>query len=373
MRRFGILVLGLGVAFGLIAPPVGASRPAVRAMSHHRVDPSRTGPYAVGRTTFDVVDPARDNRTFKVDVWYPSRPRDVVGRSKSIIDLLLAQTASPLAYDNPMVAPHRFPLVVFSHGSGGIRYQSWFEMEHLASHGFIVASPDHAGNTALDALFGSSTPFAVTARNRPLDVSLVITRMLERGETEGDVFDHHLLRRKIAVMGHSFGGFTAVAAATGWADVPPDPRVKAIVPIAAATEGFSDAALRSISVPSLWLHGTSDITVPIAETARAWSLLSASPRSRVDIRNAGHSSFTNACDILEVLKNTGAPASILSFLQQQAAEACGPDLIPIGDAQAITKITTLAFLEVTLLHDDSYRRFLRHGFLRSYPVDVFRG
>ena len=367
MRRFGAVLLGMLLMFGAIGV-------APAAASHEsKASPAATGPYAVGRTTFDVVDPARGGRTFKVDVWYPSQPKDVVGKSKSIIDLLVATTPSPLAYDNPRVAPGRFPLVVFSHGSGGIRFQSWFEMEHLASHGFIVAAPDHTGNTAVDAIFGSSTPFAVTARNRPLDVSLVITRMLERGQTEADAFDHHLLRRKIAVMGHSFGGFTAVAAAAGWADVPPDPRVKAIIPIAAATNSFTDAQLSSITVPSLWLHGTSDITVPIAQTARAWALQTASPRYRVDIRKAGHSSFTNACDILDVLRNSGAPASILDFLKQQAAEACGPDLIPIGDAQAITKATTLAFLEVQLLHDDSFKRYLRPGYFKRFPVDFARG
>lgn len=368
MRRFGAVLLGMFLALGAIGVA-----PAAASHESSKASPSDTGAYAVGRTTFDVVDPARAGRTFKVDVWYPSQPKDVVGKPKSIIDLLVATTPSPLAYDNPRVAPGRFPLVVFSHGSGGIRYQSWFEMEHLASHGFIVAAPDHAGNTAVDAIFGSSTPFAVTARNRPLDVSLVITRMLERGQTEADAFDHHLLRRKIAVMGHSFGGFTAVAAAAGWADVAPDPRVKVIIPIAAATNSFTDAQLSSITVPSLWLHGTSDITVPIAQTARAWSLQTASPRYRVDIRRAGHSSFTNACDIRDVLANSGAPASILDFLKQQAAEACGPNLIPIADAQAITKATTLAFLEVQLLHDNSFKRYLRPGYLKRFPVDFARG
>ncbi len=366
MRRLLVLVLSMSLLVGLRAVPATANHQSSRA-------PSATGPYAVGRTTFDVVDPSRDNRTLKVDVWYPSRPRDVVGLAKSKIDLLLAQTDSPLAYDNPRVAKGRMPLVVFSHGSGGIRYQSWFLMEHLASYGFIVAAPDHAGNTAIDSIFGTSTPFAVSARNRPLDVSLVITRMLERGQTEGDVFDHHLLRRKIAVMGHSFGGFTAVAATAGWTDVPPDPRVKAIIPIAAATNAYTDDQLRSVAVPSLWLHGTSDITVPIGQTARAWSLVSASPRSRVDIRQGGHSSFTNACDILAVLENSGAPDSIVNFLRQQAAEACGPDLIPIDQAQNITKATTLAFLKVRLLHDNAYRKYLRNGYLSGYPVDVFRG
>lgn len=369
MRRWGGVLLGLCLALGA----VGVAPAAASHRDDPKSAPDAVGPYAVGRTTFDVVDPHRDGRTFEVDVWYPSRPADVVGRPKSVIDLLVAQTPSPNAYDNPPVADRRFPLVIFSHGSGGIRFQSWFLMEHLASHGFIVAAPDHTGNTAVDTIFGNSTPFAVSARNRPLDVSLVISRMIERGETDGDAFDDRVRSRRIAVMGHSFGGFTAVAAAAGWADVPPDPRVKAIIPIAAATQSFTDTQLHSVAVPSLWLHGTDDITVPIAQTARAWSLQTASPRYRVDIRHGGHSSFTNVCDILSALEDGGAPESILSFLRRQALEACGPDLIPIGVAQSITNATTLAFLKEQLLDDESYRRYLRPGYLATLPVDFARG
>src|SRR5262249_27794141 len=46
----------------------------------------------------------------------------------------------------------RFPLVAFSHGYGGHRRQSTFLCTHLASHGYVVVSADHAGNTVLDAL-----------------------------------------------------------------------------------------------------------------------------------------------------------------------------------------------------------------------------
>ena len=39
------------------------------------------------------------------------------------------------------------PLVVFSHGNSGLRRQSTFLTTHLASWGFVVAAPDHTGNT----------------------------------------------------------------------------------------------------------------------------------------------------------------------------------------------------------------------------------
>ena len=41
----------------------------------------------------------------------------------------------------------RCPLLVFSHGNSGYRQQSTFLTTHLASWGFVVAAPDHVGNT----------------------------------------------------------------------------------------------------------------------------------------------------------------------------------------------------------------------------------
>lgn len=378
MRRLSALVVtvSLMAAAAVFTPAAAVAHTGPNDdRDHGRIAaPDQPGPYAVGRTTFSMVDPSRDGRTFSVDVWYPARARDVQGLAKSPIDLLLTTVDSPRAFDNPQVVPGaEFPLVVFSHGSGGIRFQSWFLMEQLASQGFIVAAPDHPGNTAVDTLFGSSTPFAVTARNRPLDVSLVITRMLERDQTAGDLFSQRIREADIAVMGHSFGGFTAIAAASGWADVPADPRVKAIVPIAAATRSFSDEQLASITVPSLWLNATSDITVPLDPNAtHSWSVLQSSPRWRVDIRKAGHSSFANACEILVYLAPV-LPADLLGFLVGQAYESCTPDLIPVADARRITNLTTVSFLKLALDHDARYRRYLGPSVMRDLPVDFFRG
>lgn len=82
-----------------------------------------------------------------------------------------------------MAAPGPFPLVVYSHGNGGLRYVSAFLTEHLASHGFIVVAPDHVGNTAIDSFAGftalaavgtsASTPSA-PARSIPCTTSSTI-------------------------------------------------------------------------------------------------------------------------------------------------------------------------------------------------------
>lgn len=360
--------LVLAVTVGFVSPGTADAVPRPAAPPA----PDVTGPYAVGRTTIEISDPARDGRTLTVDVWYPSDAEDVVGTPKSVIDLLVTSTESPLAYADPPVSDDsEFPLVVFSHGSGGIRFQSWFLSEHLASHGFVVAAPDHAGNTALDAAFGTTTPFATTARNRPLDVSFVIDQMLARDATAGDRFGGTIDEDRIAVMGHSFGGFTALAMASGYGDIPADPRVDAIVPIAPASGLLSDDELGQVTVPMLLLGGTSDTTTPIVpNTTRPWELTSSSPRYRVDVDRAGHSSFTNICDLLALLIDAGLPPALLAALIANAEDGCAPDLQPIEEVQRLTNLYSVAFLERVLNDDGRYQRFLTHGYARSHRLPV---
>lgn len=334
------------------------------------------GPYRVGRTTFTVSDPARGGRTLMVDAWYPVDARDASGAAKSQYDLVLSSIESPTALDAPPVSRRGgFPLVVFSHGSGGVRFQSWFLTEHLASHGFVVVAPDHSGNTAYDQLFGTTLPGQVMTRERPLDVSFVISQMLTRAADPADPFAGRIDPRRIGVVGHSFGAFTALALAAGYQDIPADPRVKAIVPIAPTSAPFTEAELASIRTPTLLLGGTSDITTPIdPETTRAWALLNARPAYRVDVRNAGHSSFTNICDLRDALLGAGLPPDLLQFLIDLAAEGCAPTLIPIAQAQQITNLYVTAFLSVALRTDLGQHRVFAPPYprLRQLPVDFFR-
>jgi predicted dienelactone hydrolase len=275
--------------------------------------PDELGPFAVGRTTFVVVDPSRDDRTLTVDAWYPVDAEDAAGVPISVYDLIFTGLPSEVALDAPPVSSDGpFPLVVFSHGNNGIRFQSFFLTETLASHGFVVVAPDHAGNTAADLIF-PGPPFET--RDRPLDISFVITRMLEKSADSGDPFFETLDGIRIGVMGHSFGGFTTLAMATGFQDVPPDFRVRALVPISPAVGGLSDEQLASVERPEIVIGGTADVTVPIdPSSVRAFELPSARPRYRIDVEDAGHNSFTNICDFFEVLLGAGVPPQLLEFL-----------------------------------------------------------
>jgi predicted dienelactone hydrolase len=325
--------------------------------------PAQLGPWAVGRTTFELADPARGDRTLPVDVWYPVDDADANG-PPSVYDLLFTGIESAVAFDSPpSSAAGPFPLLVFSHGNDGIRFQSFFLMEHLASHGFVVAAPDHVGNTAVDLLI-PGPPFET--RDRPLDVSLVITGILGRSATPGDAFEGRVDPDRIGVAGHSFGGFTTLAMATGFQDVPPDLRVRAIMPISPASGILSDAALASIDIPTLLVGGTADTTTPIdPQTTRPWSLIPARPRYRVDVIDAGHASFTDICAIGDALLGAGLPPNLLDFLLGNLEEGCSPDLIPIERAQALTNLYATAYLKRNLAGDPRYSRYLAPAFARK--------
>ncbi len=109
---------------------------------------SERGPYPVGITTLALETGPR------VEVWYPAvqgttgtDSYDMREFTPDTIQALLTGDADSTftieAGRDADAAEGPFPVVLFSHGSAGIRLQSSFLTSHLASWGMVVASPDH--------------------------------------------------------------------------------------------------------------------------------------------------------------------------------------------------------------------------------------
>ena len=185
-------------------------------------DPAARGPHRVGVTTFETTDGEVDGRTFSVEVWYPTS----AGPDAPVADyeitaggftLVTLPSPNGTVRDGPLDlrgAPH--PVVVFSHGFSGVRQQSVYLCEYLASHGFVVAAPDHVGNTFTNM----GAPAIESARVRPIDVGRTLDALLAKA----DGWPDELLAfaadpERIGVAGHSFGGFTTFRVAGASIDV----------------------------------------------------------------------------------------------------------------------------------------------------------
>lgn len=103
-------------------------------------------------------------------------------------------------------AAGRFPLIVLSHGSGGnATSQAWLA-QALVQQGAIVVAVNHPGSTT-----GDSIP-ARSARlwQQTQDISALITAV-----SQDPRWRQHINPNAIGVIGHSKGGYSAIAAIGG--------------------------------------------------------------------------------------------------------------------------------------------------------------
>jgi hypothetical protein len=108
------------------------------------------------------------------------------------------------------------------------------------------------------------------------------------------------------------------------------------------------------------LSGTSDVTTPIPDnTERPWSLTPGRPLVRADISQAGHQSFTDVCRYQELARSrTDLPPALVGAIDNYAIQGCAPDLIPIADAQRVTKRLATAFLLAQLAGQSQFAAVL---------------
>jgi len=311
------------------------------------------GPFTVGYQQVDVeyVPATADGpREIQAEVWYPAEPGapeaeyevgGIIG-----IDAPLATTG---ALAEPGEAP--YPLAVYSHGSGGVGLVGYPFAEYLASWGWVVIAPDHKGNTALELASNAGAPFLKVVIERPQDVSASID-WIEANEPFASRTD----TASTLVVGHSFGGYTALALAGArpspdrvdpgcpdeedpscplfedpdvqnlLADGFLDDRVAAIVPQAPAVGFFDPDAIASVELPTMLQSGGLDITTPPEQSSLpAWAALDGPEDVWIDMPTGGHVTFLSICDDLSPL--------LLDTLQPGAEDdGCGERFIDIAEA-----------------------------------------
>ena len=285
-------------------------------------DYSLTGAYAVG--TYDETITGSTGESLQVQIWYPA---DEAGTEAVVYDSLYeAGTATTDAVPN---CGESRPVMLFSHGYGGIRWQSIFLMEHLASHGYIVVAPNHTHNTFLD---DDGDLFEEVLLRRPVDIADSFDWAASLAMVDGCIDS----AAGYSVSGHSFGGYTAYATGGATLTLPDsstqdlsDDRVWAVVPLAPwhayVLEGGGTA---DITVPVLTLSGTRDETTTWDEVTAMHGALTTTPRYLGEFPDAGHYTFSPmACDF------------------GLTGDGCGGDFLDLDTATGLTQTAVLAFLE----------------------------
>lgn len=317
------------------------------------------GPYAVGVQTITITDVERE-RPLTVDVTFPlvegatgdpQRYTFVTGDYYES-PRAVAATADQISPDGP------FPLVVYTHGSGGLRYIHSDYTETLASHGYLVVAADHAGNTSVDQFAGTEDDRATIAYNRPRDVQVLIDSMLNPESTETAGFVGSVNPEQIAVTGHSLGGYATYAVVSGMANeagtVQPDERIDALIPLAPALgDGDPGSSLLvadqlvNVDVPTLVMVGTDDASTPPSPNVdRAVAETSSEIVYRVDLVAAEHQSFTDVCDYQDFFPQLENPTqAVIDVIDEFALAGCSEGDMPIERVKEITNTFAVAFLD----------------------------
>ena len=188
------------------------------------------------------------------------------------------------------------PLAVITHGFGSSQVNFDYLAEHLASHGYIVLVPEHIGSNTeyKEALLRGETSVDVSPiefYSRPQDITYLLN------EVEQDPELNKLINwEEVGILGHSFGGNTALAIAgapinqerinqvcqeneislnmsmllqcraSGLPSVDTnlrDPRVKAVVAANPVTStALGREGMGEIEIPTMMLAGSKDTTTP---------------------------------------------------------------------------------------------------------------
>jgi predicted dienelactone hydrolase len=298
----------LGCASGETTVDAGAdSGPDAGSDAGMVARPDKPGPFGVGFRTYELVDATRGNRPLPTVVYYPSKTGSVTTPEKDA-----AQDFSAAPY----------PVVMFSHGSGGSKDQYLYFYTHLASHGFVTAAMDHTGNVGI----GQEQPIYLDMSiKRPFDVIFVLDRMAEMFKPGGDLPGLGDAGNA-GIAGHSYGGNTTLGLAGttfGWdfitescknpkfdkyvCPIPenknlletklPEKRFKAAITMAhdGAQSYFGPecAGGSSLSLPALFFGGTADNTCPYATEAVPCFGKTPAPKFMVKMTGAGHIGFTD--------------------------------------------------------------------------------
>lgn len=227
-----------------------------------------TGPYGIGTVSYDWTDHSReelltstagDQRELMVQIWYPTDPNAMGKTAPYVNNPAVYATAFNEVLQLPKLlfsslgqvqthaiqeaslsdAEAKYPVILFSHGLHGYENQNTFQVEQLASQGYIVVGINHT-YSSLVSVFPDGRVAQFESEGKEGFEQLQFSYMDKLNETwvkdaqfvldeveklaandPSGRFNGHMDLDNMGMFGHSFGGATTVQMLMD------DPRLKA--------------------------------------------------------------------------------------------------------------------------------------------------
>ena len=319
---------------------------------------TEAGPYPVGVTSLEL---AAGN---KVEVWYPAIEGTTGTDSYDMRDFIPEAISALLTADVPAVyeypagrdagaATGTFPVVLFSHGSSGIRFQSTFLTAHLASWGIIVAAPDHWSRDLFHTL---SAP--VGDRNSSVTELLATLDLITAENVRpGSRLEGMVDAERIVAMGHSAGGGTILGAAL-------DDRIDGYISLASGALGMggdSSTAPALPDKPSFFIAGALDAIISAEESTRPSFEAVPGPSRLWIIDGVGHNGFDDFCTFgngsgiigVAIASGLGPLLEGMGNLKRLGEDGCLPPAQPVDLGFPIIRHAVVAQLRFWFGDDPS--------------------
>ena len=290
-------------------------------------DPFGRGPRRVDVRTIEAHDAARD-RVFPIEVW---------------------SSGDESAF------------IVFSHAAAQGRRSAAYLGDHLASHGYTVAAIDHSELVAATLARRDNEKEREKLRrwqdiiDSVPDVRFLLDRM-------------HPASARIGIVGHSLGGWTALAAAES------EPRVRSVVARAPAgasnpRPGILPATLtyaRHHDVPLLLLAAENDTSLPLAGMHEIFGR-TPPPKLMAILRRADHGHFLENVEQLHERFRTMPASGDLAAIQKEMRPIA--ELHSGEQAHRFVCGLTLAHFDATLREREDAHRFLESDLERRLGAE----
>jgi len=339
------------------------------------------GPFPIGVTTLTL------DKGNKVEVWYPAPEGTAVGditydvrdfTPDAIKAILTGDVPATFTFQGARdadVADGAFPVVLFSHGFTGIRLQSTFLTSHLASWGFIVASPDHPSRDLTNVLGGTASG----DRDDSVDDLLKTLDLVEsQGADTTSRFSGHVDNEHVVAVGHSAGGGTILGAAL-------DPRVDGYVSMASGILlGGNDSTTSTTAppqelpdTPSFFLAGAVDQVISAEDRTRPSFEQVPTPSRLWILDGVGHNGFDDFCTfgngtgIIGVAEASGLGGLLDAQpqLRSLGEDGCIPPAVPVDQTFPAIRHAVTAWIR-NLVGTDAEPVGLGPEVADAYPVKI---